>query len=76
MNAMSVIMSMLVDDATVPYTSSTGGSSTGHVDGGTSDSTKYQYLKEITTADRVGAGILTALMVGGVVAALVWMNLD
>lgn len=76
MNAMSVIMSMLVDEAKTPYTSSTGGSSSGRADAGQSDSSKYQYLRDITTADRVGAGILTALILGGLVAALVLMNIE
>lgn len=76
MNAMSVIMGMLVNDAITPYTSTTGGSSEGNVDGGTDDSTKFKYLKDITTADKVGAGILTAVMLGGLVVGLVFMNLS
>ncbi|KAK9772370.1 putative Family 76 glycosyl hydrolase [Seiridium cardinale] len=76
MNAMSLVMSMLVDGARTPYTSTTGGSSSANIDGGASDTAKYQYLRDITTADRVGAGIVTTLMLGGLVAALVLMNLD
>lgn len=76
MNAMSVIYTMLVDDAITPYTTTTGGSSASNVNGGSSDSSKYQYLRDITTADRVGAGILTSIIMACLVAALVFMNLD
>jgi mannan endo-1,6-alpha-mannosidase len=76
MNAMSVIYTMLVDDAITPYTTITGGSSVINVNGGSSDSGKYQYLRDITTPDKVGAGIVTSIITACLVAELVFMNLD
>ncbi|KAI0128003.1 family 76 glycosyl hydrolase [Xylariales sp. AK1849] len=73
LNAMSVVMTMLIDSAPSPYTSDTGGSSTGNANGGSSDSDKIATLKDITTADRAGAGVLTALVLGGLLSSIVLM---
>ncbi|KAI1841363.1 hypothetical protein JX265_013463 [Neoarthrinium moseri] len=76
LNAMSVIMTMLVDSAMSPFTSNTGGTSAGHVDGGVSDDSKLDKPREITNADRAGAGILTTLIIGSLLGAVVFLVKD
>ena len=58
-----------------PLTSSTGGTSKGNFNAG-KDSTGQNYsLPPITTADRAGAGILTAIFVATWIGAVFWMLL-
>ncbi|KAI1849636.1 hypothetical protein JX265_007973 [Neoarthrinium moseri] len=76
LNAMSVVMTMLTDSAPAPYTSANGGSSTGNANGGASDDSKIAHMKEITTADKAGAGILTALTLGALLTSCVVMIKD
>ncbi|KAH6653041.1 family 76 glycosyl hydrolase [Truncatella angustata] len=73
MNAMSVIMSNLFATSPSPYTSSTGGSSTGNADAGASDSSKIATAAVITTGDKAGAGILTALVLASLLSSVVLM---
>jgi mannan endo-1,6-alpha-mannosidase len=70
LNAMSVIMTLLIDQAPAPYTSATGGSSVGNANAGSSTSNEIGTLRAITTADKAGAGILTALALGGLLSAV------
>lgn len=76
MNALQVVMSLLADTAPAPYTSATGGSSVGNPDAGTADNTKISQPRTITVGDRAGAGVLTALVLGGLVAGMwfVWAD--
>ncbi|KAM7195620.1 Glycosyl hydrolase family 76 domain containing protein [Rhypophila sp. PSN 637] len=62
MNALAAIMTLLVDleDIRPPVTNSTGGTSKGDPDAG-GEANPFRVHKEITAADRAGAGILTAL---------------
>jgi mannan endo-1,6-alpha-mannosidase len=76
LNAMSVIMTQLLDTAPAPYTSTTGGSSTGNANAGASDSSKITTAAEITTGDRAGAGILTALVLASLLSSIVLMIKD
>ncbi|KAH8647718.1 glycoside hydrolase family 76 protein [Xylariales sp. PMI_506] len=66
MAGLSAVFYTLVQNAVVPLTSSTGGTSTGDSSAGT-DKTEDDLAttRAITTGDRVGAGILTALVLGG-----------
>lgn len=63
MNALDAIMYNLVADAKAPVTDKTGGTSKGDANGGRSDDSKLPTLREITMGDKVGAGILTAVLV-------------
>ncbi|KAF5006824.1 hypothetical protein FDECE_6804 [Fusarium decemcellulare] len=71
MNALAIIMYTLVDKATGPVTTKSGGTSKGDPGGGSTDKSadsptpKYD---TITMADRAGAGILTFVIAAGVVA--------
>ncbi|KAH8668720.1 cell wall glycosyl hydrolase [Xylariales sp. PMI_506] len=70
MNALNAVMVMLVDEAAAPYTSTSGGSSVGNANAGSSSSDDIDALSEITTGDRAGAGILTALILGGLLSGI------
>lgn len=76
MNAMSIVMTQLLDSAPAPYTSASGGSSTGKADAGASDSSKIQQVAAITTGDRAGAGILTALVLASLLSSVALMIKD
>jgi mannan endo-1,6-alpha-mannosidase len=76
MNAMSVIYTQLLDEVASPYTSTTGGSSVGNANAGASDSSKIATVRAITGGDRAGAGILTALLLGGLLGSVAWMIKD
>lgn len=73
MNAMSIIMTTLLDEASAPYTASSGGSSTGNANAGASDSSKITTARAITTGDKAGAGILTALVLASLLSSVVLM---
>jgi mannan endo-1,6-alpha-mannosidase len=57
-----------------PVTSTTGGNSTSNPSAGTEDSTgSADTQKPITAGDRAGAGIITVLFSGSVIAAVYWL---
>lgn len=66
MGVLEVLHGLLATDISGPVTSTTGGSSEGNSAAGTeSDETESEILfSTITTADRVGAAILTAVVSG------------
>lgn len=68
MNALDAVMYNLVEKAKPPVTAKKGGTSKGDVNGGVSDDEKTKIMRDITTADRVGAGIVTAILIGGMLA--------
>lgn len=79
MAAMEVVLATMIGDLGAPVTNSTGGTSPGNVDAGTSDIgrtnsfTAMDMMKPISTADRAGAYIITiitlVLVVSGVLFA-------
>ena len=75
MAAMEVIQSNLIQQAKAPLTSNTGGTSKGDLTAGVGDSTTPGSVKPITTADRAGAGILTALVAAVVLSGLAWVSM-
>lgn len=76
MSALSVIGSNLMTADMAPLTSSTGGSSKSNPDAGTGTTeTTVGFTYKITTKDKAGAGILTILVVAGIVGGSVWIIL-
>ncbi|KAH9885191.1 glycoside hydrolase family 76 protein [Xylariomycetidae sp. FL2044] len=71
MNVLGALCSMLLDDAQVPVTNSTGGTSGGNPNAGGSSSTNT--VSPITTGDRAGAGILTLVVMSSAIGCLTWM---
>ncbi|ERS98179.1 hypothetical protein HMPREF1624_04960 [Sporothrix schenckii ATCC 58251] len=79
MAAMEVTLANMIKSVTDPVTNSTGGTSVGDPNAGGSDIGRTQpqsTLKNINTGDRVGAGILTALVLAGIVAGVIYMLVD
>ena len=76
MSALSVIQANLITQATVPVTNSTGGISPGDPaagSGGTDETNPPGLTNPITSKDKAGAGILTTLVLVGVVGGCWWM---
>lgn len=60
---------------TAPVTSTTGGNSTSNPTAGESDTTASTQTTTITTADKAGAGIVTAVFVTGWIGLMAFMIL-
>jgi mannan endo-1,6-alpha-mannosidase len=76
MGALSVIQANLITNATVPVTKGTGGTSIGNPAAGTQGTDENNpngNINTITQKDRAGAGILTTLVLIGVVGGCWWM---
>jgi mannan endo-1,6-alpha-mannosidase len=73
MSALEVIQSTLIDNVQGPVGNKTGGTSVGDPNAGTGGSSIVNPPKEITTADRAGAGILSALVLVGILGGAWWM---
>lgn len=66
MSALSVVQSLLIDQVAGPVSNTTGGTSTGNPNAGTSgDSVTGENTSKIKTSDRAGAGIITAIILIG-----------
>jgi mannan endo-1,6-alpha-mannosidase len=75
MNVLGALVSIMTQTVPPPLTNGTGGTSVGDVNAGT-DTTTSPVFAEVTTGDRAGAGILTALMIAGACSAFAWMSID
>ncbi|KUJ10715.1 mannan endo-1,6-alpha-mannosidase [Mollisia scopiformis] len=76
MSALSVIQAMLIDQAPELVTNTTGGTSVGNSDAGTGSTTSSStgtVDTPVTGADKAGAGILTALVLCGVLGGTGFM---
>ncbi|EPE35901.1 Six-hairpin glycosidase [Glarea lozoyensis ATCC 20868] len=74
MSALSVIQSLLIDEAPALVTNMTGGTSAGNSAAGSgSDDSSAGTITPATSADRAGAGVLTAIMVCGVLGGVGFM---
>lgn len=78
MNALGAIMSLLIsrEDVSDPVTETSGGTSEGNANAGSGSSSTGSSEKPITTADRAGAGIVTAVLLLGMGSVFVWMSFD
>lgn len=74
MSALSVLGSVLMTAAIVPVTKDTGGTSKSDPSAGSgTTATPTGVTKKITSADKAGAGILTVLIICGVVGGSLWI---
>ena len=78
MAALSVIGTNLLTSAMVPLTKGTGGNSVSNPEAGTESPNTQPgaTVKPITTSDRAGAGILTFLIIVGVIGGAWWINVE
>lgn len=75
MGVLEVLQGLLASNMSAPYTAKTGGTSEGNNAAGTDTedkTTPFEY-SPITNADRAGAGIATAVVVGLVLSAIYLM---
>lgn len=75
MNALSAVMYNLVQKVKPPATSDDRGTSEGNPTAGRDDDSDASPPRNITTADKAGAGILTARVVGGIIGGSVWISM-
>jgi len=75
MSALEVIQSNLIAQVQAPFTNSTGGTSQGNPNAGSSSVSSSTQLVQTTTTtgDKVGAGFLTTLIVITIVGGAWWM---
>lgn len=74
-NVLAAVSSLLVDETKSPVTNKTGGTSKGNPGAGLGGGYEPRQYKPIKMADKAGAGVLTALVAGGITYMLVWMSL-
>ncbi|KFH47566.1 Mannan endo-1,6-alpha-mannosidase-like protein [Hapsidospora chrysogenum ATCC 11550] len=74
MNAVAALLSVL--DGEPPKTAKTGGTSKGDPNAGIDDEEKVRTFNPITMGDRVGAGIITTIIVAGVIAGSTFLVTD
>ncbi|KAI3340655.1 family 76 glycoside hydrolase [Ustulina deusta] len=75
MNVLGALTALLMPEASIPLTNTTGGTSKGDPDAGQAK-TELPTFAPITTGDKAGASILTILIVTGALSAFAWMSLD
>lgn len=75
MAALEVIISTQIDRVHAPLTNSTGGTSVGNNNAGSGSGGSATGLVDtpVTTGDRAGAGILTAVLLVGLGGGIAWM---
>ncbi|KAH0542584.1 hypothetical protein GP486_008628 [Trichoglossum hirsutum] len=73
MSALSVIMSVLIPNSSVPVTANSGGTSKGDPNAGSQGDRPVIAPATVKVGDRVGAGFLTAGILGLMLAAVWWM---
>jgi mannan endo-1,6-alpha-mannosidase len=76
MAALNVVTNTLAKDAGVVLTNKTGGTSQGNPNAGGGGSSSIETPRIITTGDRVGAGIMTTVILIGAIGGMWWMALE
>ncbi|KAI1658054.1 glycoside hydrolase family 76 protein [Daldinia decipiens] len=75
MNVLGAVSSLLVGKAKSPVTMASGGTSEGDPNAGAGSDSFMRTPAPITTGDRAGAGILTALVLASAVGTFGWMSI-
>ncbi|UKZ74986.1 hypothetical protein TrVFT333_002657 [Trichoderma virens FT-333] len=75
MNVVGAVSSLLIGQAHVPVTNSTGGTSQGNPNAGSKPNSFQRPLTPVTAGDRAGAGIVTIVIIGSLCTGLAWMSL-
>jgi len=73
MSALEAVQSTLITQVAGPLSNTTGGSSEGDVNAGTGGDSTAVDLGPVSTGDKAGAGILTALVLIGILGGAWWM---
>ncbi|KAI8959623.1 glycoside hydrolase family 76 protein [Daldinia sp. FL1419] len=75
MNVLGAVSSLLVGKTKPPVTMESGGTSEGDPNAGAGSDSFVHTPAPITTGDRAGAGILTALVLASAVGTFAWMSI-
>ncbi len=75
MAALEVIQGNLIGQSRAPFTNMTGGTSKGNPNAGSSSVSDPAATSPSTPGDRAGAGILTTLVLVGLVGGLLWISI-
>ncbi|KAI0106551.1 glycoside hydrolase family 76 protein [Hypoxylon sp. NC0597] len=75
MNVLGAVSSLLVGNAKPPVTNATGGTSAGDPNAGSGSDSFTNTPAPITSGDRAGAGILTAIVLASAAGTFAWMSL-
>jgi mannan endo-1,6-alpha-mannosidase len=76
MSALAAVQSLLIGKAKAPVTESSGGTSKGNPNGGKGDGSGMRKKKPVTAGDKVGASIVTILLLGLAGGMFGWMSYD
>lgn len=76
MSALEVIQSNLIKKVAGPVSNSTGGTSKGNPSAGTGTTVHVEPPHAITTGDKAGAGVLTAVVIVSLLGGGYWMSID
>ncbi|KAI1194677.1 glycoside hydrolase family 76 protein [Nemania serpens] len=74
MDVLAAVSSLLIDQSKVPVTNATGGTSIGDPSAGIGSGSITDELPPVTTGDKAGAGVLTAVIILTAAAAFGWMG--
>lgn len=74
MNVLAAVSSLLISEAKVPVTNTTGGISKGDPNAGSHSDSLLVQETPITTGDKAGAGILTFLVLASASGIFGWMS--
>ncbi|KAH7034727.1 family 76 glycoside hydrolase [Microdochium trichocladiopsis] len=75
MNVLGALMSLITPGTDIPLTNATGGTSVGNFNAGSAQDVNVVFAP-VTTGDKAGAGIATAILIAGALGAWTWMSLD
>lgn len=75
MNVLGAVSSLLIGQSKSPVTNATGGTSGGNYNAGQDSDSFTTTLTPITTGDKAGAGILTALILASAAGTFGWMSI-
>lgn len=75
MNVLAAVSSLLIGQAKAPVTNSTGGTSVGDFNAGSSSTSINRNKDPITTGDKAGASIVTLILLSAAVGTFSWMSL-
>lgn len=75
MDVLAAVSSLLIDQSKTPVTNATGGTSIGDPSAGIGSGAITDDLPAVTTGDKAGAGVLTAVIILTAAAAFGWMGM-
>ncbi|KAI1183155.1 glycoside hydrolase family 76 protein [Nemania serpens] len=74
MDVLAAVSSLLIGQSKTPVTNATGGTSVGDANAGIGSGSITDDLPTVTTGDKAGAGVLTAVIILTAAAAFGWMG--